>query len=207
MVDDVRVLLEQSRDSLRVVRSFEGEERARRADIAEAARRLASAEGYQGLTIRAVAAAAGTTPVTIYRYFGSKDGLAQHLMAEWALETIGRLRALELDAELSAAERISAAFATLVEWAAQDLHLLDAGMSSIHGNTAGMGIGLWRPLFVELVRSALADPDWEDDEQRALVLGHVLTTCLLDLTSGSGDVAQIRDTISVAARLLFADVP
>ncbi|QSE86340.1 hypothetical protein [Rhodococcus koreensis] len=128
-------------------------------------------------------------------------------MAEWALETIARLRTLELDAELTDAERIATAFAGLIDWAAEDRNLLDAGMSSIHSNTAGMGIGLWRPLFVELVRSALADPGWEDAEQRALVLGHVLTTCLLDLTSGSGDLAQIRDTIATAARLLFADRP
>ncbi|NDV09720.1 hypothetical protein GXW84_35635 [Rhodococcus sp. IEGM 248] len=128
-------------------------------------------------------------------------------MAEWALETIARLRTLELDTELTDAERIATAFAELIDWAAEDRNLLDAGMSSIHSNTAGMGIGLWRPLFVELVRSALADPDWEDAEQRALVLGHVLTTCLLDLTSGSGDLAQIRDTIATAARLLFTDKP
>lgn len=203
MTEDVRAALEASRDSLIVVRSFGADEQARRAEIIEQARRLASAQGYQGLTIRAVAAAADTTPVTIYRYFGSKDGLAQQLMAEWALGTLDRLHDLVFPQDTSEAERIAAAFSHLIDWAAEDRNLLGAGLASVHTNTTGMGIGLWQPLFVELVRGALAEPEWQDTEHRAVVLGHVLTTCLLDLTAGSGDTVAIRGTIGTAARLIF----
>ncbi|MGV9669206.1 TetR/AcrR family transcriptional regulator [Gordonia sp. NPDC003504] len=205
MTEDVRAVLEASRDSLTVVRSFGADERARRAEIIEQARMLASAQGYQGLTIRAVAAAANTTPVTIYRYFGSKDGLAQQLMAEWALGTLDRLSGLDFDEDVTESDRIAAAFAHLIDWAAEDRKLLGAGLASVHTNTTGTGIGLWQPLFVELVRSALAEPEWEDTGQRAVVLGHVLTTCLIDLTAGSGDIAAIRDTIGTAARLIFGE--
>src|SRR3954454_20607792 len=46
-----------------------------RATIIEAASRLLRAEGVRGVTTRAVAAAAGVQPPTIYRLFGDKDGL------------------------------------------------------------------------------------------------------------------------------------
>lgn len=200
----MRAALAATRDAVTVVRSFGTEERARRAQIIDQARALASEQGYQGLTIRAVASAANTTPVTIYRYFGSKDGLAQQLMADWSLETLNRLQALEFDEEVTEAERLADAFSHLIDWAAEDRNLLDAGLSSIHtASSANSGIGLWQPLFVELVRAALGEPDWQDDEHRALILGHVLTTCLLDLTAGSGDTAAIQDTIATACRLLF----
>lgn len=202
--DDIRSRLESSRDSITVVRSFTADERARRDEIIDEARRLASAQGYQGLTIRAVAAAANTTPVTIYRYFGSKDGLAQQLMAEWALQTLTRLEELQFADDIPEGERIASAFGEIIGWAAEDLNLLGAGLNSIHTNaTGGGGIGLWKSLFISLVRAALSNQDWQDTDHRATVLGYVLTTCLIDLTAGSGDVADISETIRTAARLIF----
>jgi AcrR family transcriptional regulator len=46
-----------------------------RARILEAARRRFAREGYDGTTIRAVAADAGIDPSMVMRYYGSKDGL------------------------------------------------------------------------------------------------------------------------------------
>lgn len=203
MVDDTAALLRASRDSLRVVREFGPAERARRAEIAAVAGAMASQHGYKGVTIREVAAHAGTTPVTVYRYFGSKDGLIQHLMADWALDTLDRLARLPVDPAAEPADRIAAAFAQLIEWAAEDRNLLQAGMNSVHSGD-GSGIRVWRPLFTELVRAALADPTWTDEHDRALVLGHVLTTCLLDLTTNPADITDIRRTIVRAAQLIFA---
>nr|WP_276514859.1 TetR/AcrR family transcriptional regulator [Nocardia transvalensis] len=187
---------------MRVVREFGPAERERRNDIAAVARTLASRNGYKGVTIRAVAAAAGTTPVTVYRYFGSKDGLIQHLMAEWALGALDRLTRLPADPDAGIADRVATAFTRLLDWAAEDCNLLQAGMNSVHSGD-GPGIGVWRPLFTELVRAAVADPDWTDDHDRALVLGHVLTTCLLDLTTNPANISDIRHVISRAAHLLF----
>ena len=206
VVDDTASLLRESRDSLRVIRDFGPAERARRAGIAAAARTMASQHGYKGVTIREVAAQAGTTPVTVYRYFGSKDGLIQYLMADWALGTLERLARLPVDPGAESADRIAAAFSQFIDWAAEDRNLLQAGMNSVHSGD-GPGIRVWRPLFTELVRAALADPDWTDDHDRALVLGHVLTTCLLDLTTDPANITDIRHTITRAARLLFTTSP
>nr|WP_275941943.1 TetR/AcrR family transcriptional regulator [Nocardia cerradoensis] len=187
---------------MRVVREFGPAERARRAEIAAVARTMASRNGYKGVTIREVAAEAGTTPVTVYRYFGSKDGLIQHLMADWALDTLDRLTRLPAEPGAEPADRIASAFSQIIDWAAEDHNLLQAGMNSVHSGD-GPGIRVWRPLFTELVRAALADPDWTDDHDRALVLGHVLTTCLLDLTTNPANITDIRHTITRAAQLLF----
>jgi len=46
-----------------------------RARILQAARRRFARAGYQGTTIRAVAADAGIDPSMVMRYYGSKDGL------------------------------------------------------------------------------------------------------------------------------------
>jgi AcrR family transcriptional regulator len=46
-----------------------------RARILEAARRRFAEQGYEGTTIRAVAADAGIDPSMVMRYYGSKDGL------------------------------------------------------------------------------------------------------------------------------------
>lgn len=52
----------------------------RRSAIADAARGLFQAEGYQGVSMRRVAAEAGCTTMTLYRYFQSK---AELLRALW----------------------------------------------------------------------------------------------------------------------------
>lgn len=46
-----------------------------RADILVAARRLLARRGYEGATIRAVAAEAGIDPSMVMRYYGNKEGL------------------------------------------------------------------------------------------------------------------------------------
>src|SRR3954453_22089040 len=46
-----------------------------RAAILRAARERFAADGYEGTTIRAVAAAAGVDPSMVMRYYGSKQGL------------------------------------------------------------------------------------------------------------------------------------
>jgi AcrR family transcriptional regulator len=55
---------------------------ATRADILEAARRVAAREGARDLSLRGVAAEAGFAPAALYGYFASKDELLLALAAE-----------------------------------------------------------------------------------------------------------------------------
>lgn len=188
-------------DRLTVVHRFGPAERRRRDAIAEAARSLAAEHGYAATTVRDIAARAGTTPATVYRYFGSKDGLLQHVMLEWAGRTGDDLDAD--DYRGTAAERVGSAFRDVVRWAARDLPLLDAGITSFVGASGGQGLAVWREIFTAYVRAALDDPTWDDDEGKALTLGHVLVACLLDLTSGRTDPEAACAHITTAAGLIF----
>ena len=58
------------------------EHHATRANILEAARRVASREGARDLSLRAVAAEAGFVPAALYGYFAGKDELLLALAAE-----------------------------------------------------------------------------------------------------------------------------
>ncbi|WP_186459404.1 TetR/AcrR family transcriptional regulator [Saccharopolyspora dendranthemae] len=177
-------------------------EQPHRARIAEAARELAAERGYTATTLREVAARAGTTPATVYHHFGSKDGLLHHVMVDWALRTHDDLRARRYTG--SSAERVAAAFGDVVRWAADDADLLAAGMRSFHSSdAAGAGMATWHALFLALVRAALGDETWDDARGQAMTLGHVLVSCLLDLTSGRADVERARRHITTAAELLF----
>jgi AcrR family transcriptional regulator len=49
--------------------------RATRESIADAARRLFAERGFDGASVRAIAAAAGIDPSLVIRHFGSKEGL------------------------------------------------------------------------------------------------------------------------------------
>ncbi|MFS0691560.1 TetR family transcriptional regulator [Streptomyces nitrosporeus] len=55
----------------------EGNRRA----VLDAARRLFGARGYQGASVRAIAAEAGVTPGLVMAYFGTKDGLFREAVA------------------------------------------------------------------------------------------------------------------------------
>ncbi|NMO00469.1 TetR/AcrR family transcriptional regulator [Gordonia sp. TBRC 11910] len=181
----------------------------RRAAIVAVARRQAIAGGYEGVTIRSVATQAHTTPVTIYRYFGSKSGLLSELMVEWADATITRLA--DYQRSTPAADTPSAVatgFANIIEWAAADRNLLSAGLRALNPITradsaAGpdSGVNGWLPMFTKLVGGCLDDPQWHDDA-RALTMGHVLIACVSDLVM-TGDTARVAANIATAARQVF----
>ncbi|UFJ40231.1 TetR/AcrR family transcriptional regulator [Brevibacillus humidisoli] len=59
-----------------------GEERETRQRILDAARRLMAQKGYVGATTRLIASAAGVNEVTIFRHFGSKEGILDAMVAE-----------------------------------------------------------------------------------------------------------------------------
>ncbi len=59
-----------------------GDAAARRRDILRSAATLLDAEGYTGLTMRAIAVGAGVSSGTVYQYFDGKEDVFVALMAE-----------------------------------------------------------------------------------------------------------------------------
>ncbi|MCF2530250.1 TetR/AcrR family transcriptional regulator [Yinghuangia soli] len=195
-------MTDTSRTQFTVTHRLGPAERERRTAIAAAARELAAEHGYDATTVRDIAARAGTTPATVYRYFGSKDRLLHHIMVEWAGRTAAELAGGSYPGDV--ADRVSAAFQDIIRWAAQDLALLEAGIVSFRATAdANDGLAVWQGLFTAFVRGALDDPEWADDEGKALTLGHVLVACMLDITSGRTRPEETCAHIDTAARLIF----
>jgi AcrR family transcriptional regulator len=74
-----------------VVRPLSPTQTATRQKLLRAARRLATAEGYDGVTVRKVAKAAGVSAPTAYQYFTSKDHLLVDVLVELVEDTTGSL--------------------------------------------------------------------------------------------------------------------
>jgi AcrR family transcriptional regulator len=61
---------------------------ATRRRLLEAARDLFAERGYEGATVRSIAARAGANQALLFRYFGSKRGLLTEVMAQGGLEQV-----------------------------------------------------------------------------------------------------------------------
>ena len=66
-----------------------------RARIIAAALELLAQGGYEAVSTRAVSAAAGVQPPTIYRFFGDKDGLLDAVVAQGFLDYLATKSAVE----------------------------------------------------------------------------------------------------------------
>lgn len=72
-------------------------ERETRRSILDAAAELIGERGYRATTTRAIAERAGVNEVTIFRQFGTKKGLLQALVEDWA-ETMAGFAVAEISA-------------------------------------------------------------------------------------------------------------
>lgn len=117
--------------------------------IIEAARGLFSERGYDGTTIRLVAATANVDPALIYHYFGSKQQLF--------------VASMEIP----------------FDWAGAFPALLGAPRDEIGERLVRLMLGFWedpliRPRFMGVVRSAATDPEAAAMVRRLLAEGPIL---------------------------------
>ena len=81
-----------------------------REKILAAARRAFDRKGLEGLSLRAVAAKVGITPMAIYRHFASKEALVDALVLDALDEWSARVQALPAVAGLAKIEQMGEAF-------------------------------------------------------------------------------------------------
>ncbi|GLZ80216.1 TetR family transcriptional regulator [Actinorhabdospora filicis] len=130
---------------------------------------LAAAEdlfyrGGLGLPVKELCAAVGASKETVYRHFGSKDGLIQAVVVSRSDRVIGKLTAAA-EAGADPAARLAAIFADLVDWLAEPDYLgcaiLNAATerSDIAGPLATTHLGRYHRLLTGIARDAgAADP-------------------------------------------------
>ncbi|GAB6043910.1 TetR/AcrR family transcriptional regulator [Endothiovibrio diazotrophicus] len=72
-----------------------GSSDAVRATLLATARRLFAEKGYEAVSVRALAGAAGVTPAMIHYYFGNKEGLYLAVLREALAPTLKRIAGLQ----------------------------------------------------------------------------------------------------------------
>lgn len=105
----------------------------RRAEVLAAARQVLTENGYEALTMNAIAARAGASKETLYSWFGSRESVVKAVIAEHADTSAERVVAA-LD---HAVEDLPTARHTLTNYA-EALQLLLTGPTSIALNRAAM---------------------------------------------------------------------
>lgn len=126
--------------------------------LLEGAKQVLLAEGYSGLSTRAVAAAAGTQMSQIRYHFGSKEGMVLALYQYMTDQLIDRQTSLFADPDLA----LSTKWEVACDYLDADLasgyvgvlqELIAAGWSNpMIGAAVRSSLTLWRDLHVDLAR-------------------------------------------------------
>ncbi len=188
-----------------VTRTLSKEQQARRARLLQAARELASDGGYSAVTMHDVADRAGVARATVYRYFSSKDHLLVEVAADWA-QLIADVR---VPTE-GAAERLSVLLEVLVDLAADNLPLTSAVVQAVTSQDAGVD-DVRNELF-RYVRDRFRGAIDPDDSLGSvagvsladveMVVGQLVLSALVSLTSLARPHEEVRAMVRTAARLI-----
>jgi AcrR family transcriptional regulator len=193
-------------DTLTLSRRLSPEQAQRRAGMVEAARALAREGGYPAVTMQAVAARAGASRATLYRWFASKDHLLGEVALAWGAELTAALRERPLAAE-SKAERVAEVLLFVLRAARAEPSVTSAVLAAATspdpealraGSELGSVVGSY--LAVALGEAAPGERD-----ERAQLLGHVFFSALVHMTSGRLTPDAADAAVSKAARRLFPE--
>lgn len=159
------------------------------------------AEGYDGLTVRNVAAAAGVAPATAYTYFASKD----HLVAEVFWRRLVELPPVEAS-DGSPATRAAQALAPIA------LLLVDDPVVAAAVTTAMLGsdpeVKRVRDRIGAVTRDRLVTAVGPDADPRALmVLGLTFSGAMLQAGMGHLAYVDLPAVVADASRRVLGEAP
>ncbi len=180
---------------------------ARRRDrVRASARALAEAGGYGAVTMDAVASRSEVARATIYRYFSSKDHLLSEVAVEWG-ETLAEALRSEGPRGDGPAARVASAFRRVLEAALDSPRLTEAvGRAAISSDPEALrSQEQFLSVLSGLVGAALGDAPIRRRADREKVLGNVLFSALVNITTGRFDERQAVEILETAADLLFAE--
>ncbi len=144
-----------------------------RAAILEAARRRFGQHGYDGATIRGIAADAGVDPALVHHFYGTKE----------------RLFAAAMRLPVVPSELISAALAA-ERGRLGDEFPAHIGEVLLRAFLAGWGVADVRAVFLGVLRSAVSN-----DQAVTMIREFVTRTVLTALSEGIGTVADTADPV------------
>jgi TetR/AcrR family transcriptional regulator, cholesterol catabolism regulator len=180
---------------------------ATRRRLLEAARELATEEGYEGVTVRAVAARAGVSAPTAYHHFRSKD----HLLVDVLIELVGRTGD-DLDARPvegpTAADRAAATLSRVVAnvTRAPDLYVAVTRAYLTGGSDVAHATDAMEATTRRFIDLALEGAELGDDvaEGMADVLESLLFAHMVSLVTGRRTPQEVGPDLERAVRTVLA---
>jgi AcrR family transcriptional regulator len=119
--------------------------------ILDAARKVFEAEGLEGASLRAIAAAAGYTPAALYFYFESKEAIYAEVL-RGSLVNLGQVVTRAIGRAKTPADRLRAAATAFFRYYADNPRDLDLGFYLFRGGMKPHGLGRERD---EMLNAAL----------------------------------------------------
>ena len=112
-----------------------------RTQLMQAGRHILQAHGFQGLTVRAVAAAADANLGSFVYHFGTRDAFVAELIEEWYAPMMSRVTSI--DSAASPIERLRLAIVQIVDFVAENEsfigHLFTAALSGDRSTRSFLG--------------------------------------------------------------------
>lgn len=146
--------------------------------ILDAARKVFEADGLDGASLRAIAAAAGYTPAALYFHFESKEEIYAEVLRA-SLASLGEAVSRAIVATKSPADRLRAAAMAFFRFYADNPRDLDLGFYLFRGGMKPHGLG----------------------KERDEILNAALEAALLPIADAAQDLGAKRDQ----AKLLMVD--
>ncbi len=190
-------------DAAVIVRPLSPTQATTRRKLLAAARALATTDGYDGVTVRTAAAAAGVSAPTAYQYFTSKDHLLVDVLVDLVGDTTGSLADRPV-VGTTAADRAAATLRRAVAqverapglYVALTRAYLSGGPDVAHARSAMEGS---TRRWIELALAGTEpDPDLQD------VLESLLFAHMVGLVTGRRTPATIADDLERAVRRVLA---
>jgi AcrR family transcriptional regulator len=119
--------------------------------ILDAARKVFEADGLDGASLRAIAAAAGYTPAALYFHFESKEAIYAEVLKE-SLANLGQAVTYATSRAKTPSDRLRAAATTFFDYYADNPRDLDLGFYLFRGGMKPRGLGKERD---EMLNAAL----------------------------------------------------
>jgi len=195
-----------SPETLTLSRRLSPEQAARRGAAVAAARRLAREGGYAAVTMQSVAERSGVGRATLYRYFASKDHLLAEVVLAWGAELSGELRGRSLTG-VTPAERVAEVLLHVVGAARAEPRLTGAVLTAAtsadpEAVRAGQELGAVMQRYLDVALGEGAGPE---RGELARLVGHVLFSALVHMTSGRLAPDAAAAAVEAAARRLFPE--
>jgi TetR/AcrR family transcriptional regulator, cholesterol catabolism regulator len=190
-------------DAAVIIRPLSATQAATRRRLLDAARELATADGYDAVTVRTVAAAAGVSAPTAYQYFTSKDHVLVDVLVDLVGDTTGSLAHHPVAGD-TAADRAAATLRRAVAQVERAPREVGPGKGDVevggpdvaHARTA-MEASTRR--WIELALAGTEpDPDLQD------VLESLLFAHMVGLVTGRRTAATVADDLERAVRTVMS---